>query len=139
MTAAEFRARSPEWSIQSSIVGLLKVIGLPHSVTDASLVFDDKGKVFGRGVLTDGWPDISAVIGKGRFLGIETKSASGALRPAQIKCHAELRNAGALVIVPRSVEEFARVLVAEGIEHQALTRFLQKPLPQRAANLREKS
>jgi hypothetical protein len=99
MTAAQFRAKAPEWSIQSAIVGLLKVVGLPHSVTDSSLIFDDKGKVSGRGVLCDGWPDVTVSLPPaGRLLGIETKSLNGTLRPAQIKCHAELRNAGATCI-----------------------------------------
>lgn len=126
MTAAEFRNRASERSIQSGIVALLKLVGLPHSVTDASLIFDDKGKVSGRAVETDGWPDVTVSLPPaGRMLGIETKSKGGTLRPSQIKCHAELRDAGALVIVPRSIEEVAAALIAEGIRHQALSRLLK--------------
>jgi hypothetical protein len=58
----------------------------------------------------------------GRMLGIETKSKDGTLRPAQIRCHAWLRDAGALLIVPRTVEEVAAALIAQGIRHQALSR-----------------
>jgi hypothetical protein len=127
MTATEFRARASERSIQSSIVDLLKLVGLPHSVTDASLVFDDKGKVSGRAVETDGWPDVTCALPpSGRLLGIETKSKDGRLRPSQIACHAWLRSSGALVCVPRSVEEIAGVLMAEGVKHPALTQLLQK-------------
>jgi hypothetical protein len=127
MTAAEFRARASERSIQSAIVALLRLVGLPHSVTDASLVFDDKGKVIGRAVETDGWPDVTVSLPPaGRLLGIETKSKSGKLRPSQIACHAWLRSSGAVVIVPRSVEEVAAALVAEGVRHQALNQLLQK-------------
>lgn len=127
MTAAEFRAHASEQSIRSGIVDLLRLVGLPHSVTDASLVFDDKGKVSGRAVETDGWPDVTVALPpSGRLLGIETKSREGKLRPSQIKCHAWLRNSDAVVIVPRSVEEVAAALVAEGIRHQALDRLLQQ-------------
>src|SRR5438128_1571500 len=120
MTAAQFRARASERSIQSGIVDLLKLLGLPYSVTDASLLFDDKGKVSGRGVLCDGWPDLTVSLPPaGRMLGIETKSEDGRLRPAQIRVHAWLRASGALVVVPRSIEEVAAALVAEGIRHQA--------------------
>ena len=47
------------------------------------------------------------------MLGIETKSEDGRLRPAQIRVHAWLRASGALVVVPRSIEEVAAALVAE--------------------------
>jgi hypothetical protein len=95
MTAAEFRKRASERSIQSSIADLLKLVGLPHSVTDASLIFDDKGKVSGRAVETDGWPDVAVSLPPaGRMLGIETKSKGGTLRPAQIACHRWLRDSG---------------------------------------------
>ncbi|MBI3652113.1 MAG: VRR-NUC domain-containing protein [Acidobacteria bacterium] len=113
---------------------MLRLIGLPHSVTDASLVFDDKGKVAGRAVETDGWPDVTASLPpSGRLLGFETKSKDGRLRPAQIACHAWLRSSGALVIVPRRVEEVAAALVDAGIRHQVLTQLLQNPLPHAAA------
>jgi hypothetical protein len=76
------------------------MVGLPHSVTDAALLFDDKGKIAGRAVETDGWSDVTVSLPPaGHMPGIETKSKDGRLRPAQIKCHAELRSASALVIV----------------------------------------
>lgn len=127
MTAAQFRERASERSIQSGIVDLLKLIGLPHSVTDASLVFDDRGKACGRAVETDGWPDVTVSLPpSGRLLGIETKSKDGRLRPSQIACHAWLRDSGALVIVPRSIEEVASVLLEVGIKHQALNSISRK-------------
>jgi hypothetical protein len=125
MTAAQYRARAPEKSIQAAIVGLLELVNLPHSVTDSSLVFDGKGKVTGRAVRTDGWPDVTVSLPPaGRMLGIETKSKDGTLRPSQIACHAWLRSSGALVIIPHSVEEVARVLQNAGIRHTAIDQLL---------------
>ena len=127
MTAAEYKARASERSIQSAIVDLLRLIRLPHSVTDAALIFDNKGKVRGRGVRTDGWPDVTVSLPPlGRLLGIETKSLNGKLRPSQIACHAWLRSSGAVVIVPRSVEDVAVALIEAGIHHQALSQLVKR-------------
>src|SRR5262249_40744882 len=104
---------------------------IPFSVTDAALVFEERGKVAGRAVLSDGWPDVTGVLAGGRFLGVETKSLDGRLRPSQIACHAALRASGALVIVPRSVEDFARLLSEAGIQHPAITQLLNKSRTQR--------
>lgn len=124
MTAAEFLRRSSEASIQSTICGLLGVCGLPYSVTDASLTFDDSGKVMGRAVTCDGWPDVTGCLPGGRFLGIETKTADGKLRPAQIKVHAHITDQGGAVIVPRSVDDFARQMIMLGFNHPALARVV---------------
>lgn len=120
MTAAEFLRRSSEADIQKGITDLLRVCGLPYSVTDASLTFDDRGKVAGRAVTTDGWPDVTACLPAGRFLGIETKTADGKLRPAQIKVHAHITDQGGAVIIPRSVSDFARQMIGLGFNHPAL-------------------
>src|SRR5215211_3278132 len=124
MTVAQFRARAPERSIQSASCDLLALCGIPFSVTDAALIFDDNRKARGRAVTIDGWCDVSACLPGGRFLGIETKSREGKLRPSQIACHKILRASGALVIVPRSVEEVAQVLVDAGVQHAALIQLL---------------
>lgn len=124
MSAAQFRACASERSIQSGIVDLLRLVGVPHSVTDAAMVVDRHGRSYGQKVRT-GWPDISAVIGPaGKGFFIETKSAKGKLSLAQIKCHAWLRSSGAQVLVARSVQEVALALVSAGLEHPALSQVL---------------
>ena len=77
-------------------------------------------------VRTDGWPDVTVSLPpSGRLLGIETKSLNGKLRSSQIACHAWLRSSGAVVIVPRSVEDVAVALIKAGIHHQALSQLLK--------------
>ena len=48
-----------------------------------------------------------------------------AIRPSQVACHAALRASGALVIVPRSVEELAQALINLGIEHPVLNQMIR--------------
>jgi hypothetical protein len=93
-----------EKQIQSSILYLLRVKRIPHSVTDVGLMRDQTGAFkFKRG--TNGWPDISCVLPGGKFLGIEVKSAKGTLRGEQIVRHREITDLGGLILVARSADE----------------------------------
>lgn len=96
-----------EAQIQKAIVGWLTAKRIVHSVTDSSLYFDN-GKPR-RKVKADGFPDITAIVA-GRFIGIEVKSHSGRLRPAQAEMHKRIREAGGLIIIARSIEDVAKVL-----------------------------
>jgi hypothetical protein len=105
MTAAQYHGTARESDIQRGIVEYLRLRGVPCCVTDAGLIVSE-GEIAGRQVLTDGWPDVIAVLAGGRMLAIETKSRGGKLRPAQVKVLGGLVAAGAAVMVPRSVSEF---------------------------------
>lgn len=132
MTVAEYRTSGTEKDIQKGICDLLNLLKIPHSVTDAGLTKDSTGKVIGRAVTRDGWPDITACLplcnhgdptdtrALGQFFAIETKSRKGKLRPSQKICLAELEAAGARICIPRSIADVAEALLAIGFQHQAL-------------------
>mgnify|MGYP001617655936 CR=1 FL=1 len=64
--------------------------------------------------LRPGWPDIQ-VLHRGRFLGIELKSVTGRLSPAQQLCMEAILRAGGVWAEARSVEDVQRILVAFGV------------------------
>lgn len=126
MTPAKYRASGKEKDIEAGICDLLGLCGIPFSKTDAALTFHE-GKLVGRSVTTAGWPDVTACLPpNGRLLAIETKTAKGRVRDSQKYFLPILEGAGALVCIPRSLEEFAQVLIAAGIKHQALTALCGK-------------
>lgn len=92
-----------EAAIQKAICEYLTAKRIVFSVTDSSLYFDN-GKPR-RKVKVDGFPDITVVAPGGKFLGIEVKSHSGKVRPAQAEMHERIRKAGGAVIVARSVRD----------------------------------
>lgn len=51
-----------------------------------------------------GWPDVIACC-RGRFLGVEVKRPGEDPSPAQLRMHAELAAAGAVLLVVHSLEE----------------------------------
>ena len=57
-----------------------------------------------------GTPDLYAILPGGRVLFLERKTREGKLSPAQEELHAKLRAAGAIVIVPRSVDDVVAFL-----------------------------
>jgi len=122
MTPAEYRQSGMEADIQKGICDLLGLCGIPFSVTNAGVITKG-GEIVGRAVTTAGWPDVTAVLPPdGRLLGIETKRPrKGRLLTSQKLLHPILEEAGALICVPRSIEDVARTLIAAGIKHQALT------------------
>jgi len=61
-----------------------------------------------------GSPDILGVIpGTGRFLGVETKTATGRLRDSQAKFRARFERCGGLYVVARSIEDVSAALEKE--------------------------
>jgi hypothetical protein len=96
-----------EAQIQKAICGYLDVCRIVYSVTDSSLYFVD-GKAR-RKVKADGFPDLVCCVNS-RFVGIEVKSHSGKLRPAQIEMHKRIRDAGGVVVVARSIDDVAKCL-----------------------------
>lgn len=98
------RDGATEAEIQRAIVGFLKERRIPHSVTDATEAFNRNGQRVRR--VGRGWPDITGCIPQGGiFIAIECKSNKGRLRPDQARTLHDLWQAGALVVVARSVED----------------------------------
>lgn len=116
-----------EADIQLAIRELLTYMGIPHSLTDASRTWSERGKV-AKPKVDQGWPDLSGTIpwvpNRGISLYIETKAARTGYQPGQRECHEALRKAGAIVIVPRSLKDFARKMLDQGIDHPLLRRVL---------------
>lgn len=80
--------------------------GWPCTPTDASVTFNRSGGFMRRKVAT-GWPDITIALppfGKAFF--VEVKTGSAKPRKGQGDCIAELRAAGATVLVLGSLAEF---------------------------------
>jgi hypothetical protein len=74
-----------------------------------------------RGCKT-GIPDIIVQYSNGYAVGVlwlEVKTKAGIVKDEQLRCHAELRAAGAIVEVVRSVKEVEDVLARYGIPHRA--------------------
>lgn len=111
MTIAEYRATARENPLRAAAVEYLRLKGFVVTITDAALaVCPGCGKVSGQAVDT-GWPDVTACEpGTGRLIAIETKTVKGKLRPAQVRCLESLRAAGAVVCVPRSLDDLRAVI-----------------------------
>jgi hypothetical protein len=128
ITAEQYRKGARECDIQKACTDLLTLIGFPWGVTDASRVWAKDGTVR-RSKVTRSFPDVSSVMALremfGRALYLETKTATGGFQPGQREKHEELRAAGAVVIVPRSLSDLARELLDLGVEHQALRKLVR--------------
>ena len=113
-----------ERDIQRSIVQYLESLG-------ACVIRINSGAVKTEGRFTRfnsllGCPDLIACFPEviwresrfateSRFVGVEVKRTSGKVTPLQAKAHDKLAQAGALVIVARSVEDVREVLEREGL------------------------
>ena len=64
--------------------------------------------------LRPGWPDLQFLY-RGRFLGIELKSAKGRVREAQDECMRLIVAAGGTWASARTLDDVERILVAFGI------------------------
>lgn len=117
MTVAAYRKLAPEngrAGVRRAVCEYLSLCHIPYSITDGALIFDESGEIAGRAVTCDGWPDITGCLPGGRMLAIETKTARGRLRPAQIACLGTLEAAGALVIIAHSIDDVRQQLAAPG-------------------------
>lgn len=124
-----YASLAKEADIQLAIRQLLTYMGIPHSITDASRTWSEKGKV-AKPKVDQGWPDLSGTIpwvpNRGISLYVETKAARTGFQPGQKECHEMLRKAGALVIVPKSVGQFAAGMIHNGIDHPLLRQILKQ-------------
>ncbi|GEM_PF-2765095 len=121
-----FSNLASEADIQAAICDLLALLKIPFTVSDAALVVDRRGKVYGRKVSTLGWCDVTACLPSGRLLAIEVKARRGRLRESQKAMLEQLRKCNALIIVPRSIEEFAESLIEAGVQNPLLNQLLNR-------------
>jgi hypothetical protein len=117
MSVEEYRSTALENPLRSAVVEYLRLKGYVVAVTDAALSVCKECGTLNRASVDEGWPDVSGVrkvIVGGQYIGqalfVETKTARGRLRPSQIACHAALRAAGAVVVVPRSLDDLRRAI-----------------------------
>lgn len=104
------QAQATHKQIQSAVEEYLTVRGIPCSATDATEAYNRKGQRVRR--VEEGWPDVTGccsvrtVFGSfsGIFLAVEVKTAKDKLRLAQAKVLHALYQAGALVVVARSLD-----------------------------------
>lgn len=94
-----------EAQIQRTITDWLTIADIPFTVTDAAHV-TIQGVTRGRSKIRTGWPDITACLPPdGTLLAIEVKSAKGKLRLDQEAVLGQLEEAGAVVVVARSLDD----------------------------------
>lgn len=75
---------------------------------------DDSGQL-SRARVKAGWPDLTGCLPPdGRLLAVECKTARDELRPEQTEVLERLSAAGALVCVPRSVDDLRAALETDG-------------------------
>lgn len=126
MQRDEIKIKQTEKQIQDSIRRYLEALRIPHTVTDASAVRLSNGSYRASDKVDPSWPDISGAIPasvspllEGRMLAIECKTKSGRLRPGrmvkrgfrrvyipgQAEVLTDLRKAGAVAFVARSIDD----------------------------------
>lgn len=102
------RDSATEAQIQDAITSYLRAQRIPHSITESKRSFNEYGQLVRR--IAPGWPDITGCARGGIMLAIECKSAKGRLRPEQARTLHALYQAGALVVIARSVDCVIEVL-----------------------------
>ena len=90
-----------EAEIQRQVLDYLRLRRIPATRNQAGHVRVGRSWI---NLGTTGWPDIVACW-RGRFLGIEIKRPGEEPEPEQLRAHAELAAAGALILVVHSLEE----------------------------------
>lgn len=113
-SARKRKSNVPEKVIQAAILKYLETTGLLYWRQNSGVIPIPTGRRnrFGRPVFrlvklgTSGLPDIISVLPPaGRLLGLEVKSATGRLRPAQMVFRDQLVASGGAYVVVRSVDD----------------------------------
>jgi hypothetical protein len=99
--------RNPEKQIQDHICLMLNTKNFCYSVTNNDRTWGSDGKVR-RSKCSRGWPDITGVF-RGRFFGIEVKSAKGIVSELQEECHRKILANHGYVCVARNWEDCVRL------------------------------
>lgn len=119
--------QASEAEIQATLCAYLRYRGIPHTISNADQAFNQAGQQIRK--LTPGWPDVTGCY-QGRLLALEVKSHTGKLRRAQAEVLNRLWEAGAIVVIARSLEDLQAALAA-GV-HEAskaeIVRALAKPI-----------
>ena len=112
------KRRITERSLHATIVDWLRLV-LPRGVILQHAPGEGRrGWVGARDLIIlgykAGWPDIE-LLWSSKVAFAEIKAIDGRLTPVQIACHAELRQAGFIVEVVRSLEAMRQFLIDRGI------------------------
>lgn len=122
------RDQATEAQIQAAIHDYLNAQRIPHSITEAKRSYNERGQLVRR--IAPGWPDITGCARGGKLLAIECKSTKGRLRPDQARTLYNLIQAGALVVVARSVDCVVEILRTGCIRErdiEEIARYKDKP------------
>ena len=98
------RRGKPEAVVQKAIAVWLMKQGAVVAITDAGIL-NRMGLGMGCGIPA-GWPDITACLHNGRFLGVECKAAKGRQRPDQMTVQQRIEDNGGWYILANSLESF---------------------------------
>jgi len=123
------RAEATEAQIQDAIIQYLRVQRIPHTITEAKRSYNERGQLVRR--IAPGWPDITGCARGGKLLAVECKSAKGRLSPDQARTLYGLIQAGALVVVARSVDCVIEILRTGCIRErdiEEIARYKDKPI-----------
>ena len=109
--------REPEHTLQVEIVEMLRK-KLKKKVLFTAFPAGGGGRVRGaklkKAGLQAGWPDIQFIY-QGAYYGLEIKTTTGRLSPAQIDLHKRLTDDGCSVAVARSVSDALEIIVDWGL------------------------
>ena len=96
-----------EYKLQCDIIELFKLI-LKKSVLFTAFPAGGGGKVRGAKLkkmgLVAGWPDIQ-ILADGKYFGVEVKTPTGRISPAQRTLHSKLADVGCEVAIVRNLEQ----------------------------------
>lgn len=113
---AETLRRYTENELRRDVRQMLRARRVPHTLSDAAIAYNGDGKQVQR--VDRDWPDITAVCpGSGQLLAVELKRPIGGdgLTHGQAVKLADLWEAGALILVARSVEAVETILTTRKV------------------------
>lgn len=118
------RARASEETIHRAVVDALARAAMPgiawtHMPAGEARAKGVAGKLNGMGVKA-GWPDLLIVKG-GRLHGLELKTETGRVNPAQVAAHEALRAAGAEIAIAYGLDAALEQLACWGVLRVAPT------------------
>jgi len=104
------KLKEKEKDIQKAILQYLHLKGIFAWVNKTQGTYDPIRKVFRRSTMTKGVADILGVVGNGKILALEVKSATGKLTPDQAYFLKAVEERGGVAAMVRSVREVEYVL-----------------------------
>ncbi len=114
------KRREPEMLLQIDIVDMLRG-NLKRDVLFTAFPAGGGGRVRGaklkKAGLQAGWPDIQ-LVHRGKYFGIEVKTKTGRLSPAQVDLHKRLTDNGCSVAVARSVTDAMEIIIDWGLSRK---------------------